>query len=253
MLEAFAALEPGRSGRAELTRVAHERGWTGVRLDLPLALRFAPLLARVLKRVVLVWTVDADHCRVSLFEPSGGVVEATDRADQVAELVRVFRAAGIGEGAKPAAAVHTDEVDTGTTDAADSAAPAAAGDTDQPEAIGIGIGKTTPLDESQSDAAGVGGSPRLRHVAIAALLGVPDTVPGSAQVPGQAPAIGGERRFRRQQRIRGARDVLHLASGVGLIAAFLFVLRGPWVGIVVALGVVGVLQVVRFGLGRIRV
>lgn len=47
--------------------------------------------------------------------------------------------------------------------------------------------------------------------------------------------------------------MLHLASGFGLIAALLFVLRGPWVGIVVALGVAGVAQVVRFGLGRIRV
>lgn len=91
MLEAFAALEPGRTGRAELTRVAHERGWTGVRLDLPLALRFAPLLARVLERVVLVWTVDAGHCRVSLFESDGTVVEAA-RPDQLEGLVRAFRA-----------------------------------------------------------------------------------------------------------------------------------------------------------------
>lgn len=202
MLEAFAALEPGRTGRAELTRVAHERGWTGVRLDLPLALRFAPLLARVLERVVLVWTVDAGHCRVSLFESDGTVVEAA-RPDQLEGLVRAFRATQPG-----------------------------------------------PDIEGRLE---LGGSPRQRHVALAALLGVPDTVPGSARPRGQAPAIGGERRFRRQRRIRTARDVLHLASGFGLIAALLFVLRGPWVGIVVASGVAGVAQVVRFGLGRIRV
>lgn len=40
-------------------------------------------------------------------------------------------------------------------------------------------------------------------------------------------------------------NALHLASGVGLIAAFQVVLRGLWVGNVVALGVVVVLQVVR--------
>lgn len=245
MLEAFAALEPGR---AELTRVAHERGWTGVRLDLPLALRFAPLLARTLSRSVLVWTVDADHCRVSLFDPGGGVVEAA-RPDQAAELVQAFRAAqeplGIG----------------GTAGAAEPGAVRPAGETasKQPRAPEPQTAIDHAASAAEAGAAGqvsaveVGGSPRQRHVALAALLGVPDTVPGSAQAPGQAPVIGGERRFRRQRRIRTARDVLHFASGFALIAALGFVLRGPWVGIVVALGVVGVLRITRFGLGRIRV
>jgi hypothetical protein len=199
VLEAFAALEPGR---AELTRAAHERGWTGVRLDLPLALRFAPRLARVLERVVLVWTVDTDHCRVSLFDPAGGMVEAA-RPDQVAELVRAFRAA------RP-------EYDSG-----------------------VGLVEW-------------GGSPRQRHAALAAALGVPDTVPGSAWEPGQAPAGQGERRFRRQRRIRIARDVLHLVSGFALIGTLLFVLRPSVAGIVATVVIAGVAQAVRFWLGRIR-
>jgi len=193
VVEAFAALEPGR---AELTGVAHERGWTGVRLDLPLALRFAPRLARVLERVVLVWTVDTDDCRVSLFDPAGGMVEAA-RPDQVADLVRAFRAA------RP-------EYDSG-----------------------VGLVEW-------------GGSPRQRHAALAAALGVPDTVPGSAWEPGQAPAGDGERR------IRLARDVLHLVSGFAVVGTVLFVLWPSVAGIVATVVIAGLAQAVRFWLGRIR-
>jgi hypothetical protein len=59
-----------------------------------------------------------------------------------------------------------------------------------------------------------------------------------------------EARFRRQKRLRSARSGLHFASGFAVPALILLVVRGPWIGIPVVLGVVLLLQLARYWIGQ---
>lgn len=212
--DGLATLAPGWPDSAA---TAHPDGWTTVPLDPQAAGRFAPLLARMLGRGVLVWTVDSEHFRVALFRPSGDVVEAVDHPDQLAELRKVFEQTHVlvsstDDRDKPALAAH----------AADPSRPAT-----------------------------------QRHRAFAHLLGVPYVVP--AEPPARTPTTPaltdasmplGANQFRRRQRIRTARSWLHLFSGLAFVAIVGMVVRGPWIGIPVALVVIAVLQLVRYLLGR---
>lgn len=206
VFDAFSALELGRS---ELTGVAHVQGWTTVRLNRQLAARFAHLLAG-LGGGVLVWTVDSDHCRVTLFRANGEVVEALDRAAQVDELTKAFRA--------------------------DNLLVPSGGDDEKAELAAAATDLARP--------------PRHRHLALAKLLGVPDAIPGSLHPSVATPSRSGEERFRRLQRIRSARGWLHFASGIGAVVIVGLVLRAPGYGIPVVLIVIGVMQLVRYWLGR---
>ncbi|GAA5011026.1 hypothetical protein [Actinopolymorpha pittospori] len=217
--DALTTLAPGWPDGAA---TAHAQGWTTVPLDAQAAGRFAPLLARMLRRGVLVWTVDSEHCRVSLFRTNGEVAEAADHPDQVAALREVFE--------------QTHVLVSSTDDATDS-------------------------DDDKRALAASASDPRRpatqRHRAFAHLLGVPYVVPAEppARTP-TAPALTGASlplgadQFRRRQRIRTARSWLHLVSGLALVAIVGMVVRGPWIGIPIALVVIAVLQLVRYLLGR---
>jgi hypothetical protein len=58
-------------------------------------------------------------------------------------------------------------------------------------------------------------------------------------------------RFRRLNRLRNARSWLHFASGFAVPALIVLVVRGPWMGIPVVLGVVLLLQLARYWIGRV--
>jgi hypothetical protein len=215
--DALTTLAPGWPDSAA---TAHAQGWTTVPLDAQAAGRFAPLLARMLQRGVLVWTVDSEHCRVSLFRTNGEVVEAVDHPDQVAALRKVFEQ------------THVLVSSTDDADAEDKRALAA--------------GATDPSRPATE-----------RHRSFAHLLGVPYVVP--AEPPARTPTTPaltgasmplGTDQFRRRERIRTARGWLHLASGLAFVAIVGMVVRGPWIGIPVALVVIAVLQLVRYLLGR---
>jgi hypothetical protein len=196
--------------------IEHAQGWTTIPMDQQAAARFAPLLADLMGRGVLVWTVDAERCVATLVRANGETVEATDRPDQVNELTRAFRES------------HLLVTDNGK-------------------------------DESQLVArvTDVRCPPEERHKAFAGLLGVPHVAPGGQPVrSGTAPAVTnasmhlGSEGFRRRQRLRSARSWLHLVSGFGLVAIIGLVIKGPWLGIPVALALILVLQAIRFWLGR---
>lgn len=214
VIDALTTLAPGWSDR---TGIEHAQGWTTVPMEPRTASQFAPLLANLLGRGVLVWTVDAEHCRVSLHRANGSVVDAVDRPDQVDELARAF---------------HESHLLVSTEGEKDKTALAAAA----------------------SDPAR---SPNDRHRAFSDLLGVPHVAPTRPPAPNPtAPSLTsasaplGTDQFRRRERIRSTRSWLHLFSGLGGVAIVLLVIQGPWLLIPVFLVVIGVLQVIRFWIGR---
>ncbi|WP_157181537.1 hypothetical protein [Actinopolymorpha alba] len=214
VLDALTTLAPGWSDR---TGMEHAQGWTTVPVDRQAAERFAPLLVQLLGRGVLVWTVDSEQFRAALYRTTGDVLESADRRDQVDELTKAFNESHL---------LVSSEDGKDTT-----ALAAAATDTRRP--------------------------PQDRHRAFADLLGVPYVAPD--QPPGRNPTTPsltnaslslGSEEFRRRQRIKTARSWLHLFSGLGAVAIIGMVIRGPWIGIPVALAIILVLQLVRFVLGR---
>lgn len=99
--------------------------------------------------------------------------------------------------------------------------------------------------------------PDDRHKAVAELLGVPHLVPAddwrrppTTRTPGDIRPSPADAVFRRHQRIRAARGWLRFAGSVGLIAILLLVLRGPWLGIPIAVAVILVFEGIRYLLGR---
>lgn len=216
VVDGLGTLAPGWSDR---DAVGHAQGWTSVRLGRSAAGRFAPLLVKLLRRDVLVWTVDAEHCQVSWYQDNGDVLEAVDRLDQVEELANAFSANHV---------LTSDKSASGTDKA---------------------VLPTAAIDSARS--------PADRHKGFAELLGVPYLVPDAPPRPIAAtPALTmagpsvAEARFRRQQRVRNARSWLHLASGLCMVAAVPLVIRGALVEVGIALVASGLLQVVRYLLGR---
>lgn len=215
VIDALTTLAPGWTDRSGTEQ---SQGWTTVSLERQAAGRFAPLLAQLLGRGVLVWTVDSEHCQVSLVRANGDVIGAVDdRPDQVDLFAEDFREDHL--------LVPTD----GGKDKSELAAAA--------------------TDSTRS--------PKDRHGAFAELLGVPHVVPTKAPGPQPttpslttASVSGGSEEFRRRQRIRTARSWLHLFSGFGGVAIVGLVIRGPWILIPVVLVVILVLQLVRYLLGR---
>jgi hypothetical protein len=214
VIDALTTLAPGWSDR---TGIEHAQGWTTVPMEPRTASRFAPLLANLLGRGVLVWTVDSEHCRVSLHRANGSAVEAVDARDQVDALAKAFGETHL--------LVPTD------------------GDKD-----------THALAAAASD---VTRSPRDRHKAFAELLGIPHVAP--TRPPAQNPTTPsltsasaplGTERFRQRERIRSARSWLHLFSGLLAVGIVLLVIQGPWLLIPVFLVVIGVLQLIRYLIGR---
>lgn len=216
VVDGLGTLAPGWSDR---DAVGHAQGWTSVRLGRSAAGRFAPLLVKLLRRDVLVWTVDSEHCKVSWYQENGDVLEAVDRQDQVDGLAKAFSAGHVLMSGESSSGTDKAEAATAATDSARS-----------------------PAD---------------RHKGFAELLGVPYLVPDASPRPIAAtPALTGasmslgKERFRREQRVRNARSWLHLASGLCVVAAVPLVIRGPLIGVGIALVASGLLQVVRFLLGR---
>lgn len=212
------ALASVGSGTPDQAGVQSSRGWTSVRLEnADAAGRFAPLLVGLLRVPVLAWSVDGTRCRVTFYRPTGDPIEASDRAEDVDQLVKAF----------------TDSVST----LAPSDAPADGG---QAKAL-----ESAP------------GTPQDQHRALAERLNVPYLVPGQPAQPGAVkPSLTesslplGAQDFRRRESLRNTRSWLHFASGLGLVAILLLVIRGPWIGIPIAAVVIGILQLIRFMLGR---
>jgi hypothetical protein len=211
VLDALASVGSGGPDRAG---VDHSSGWTSVRLEGEAAARFAPPLVKLLGHPALVWAVDAERCRVTFYRPNGDPLEASDRADDVDRLVKAFKESIV------------------------TLSPES--ENDQPKAIEAGAG--TPQDQ---------------HRAIAQRLGVPYVVPDKPAKPSAAtPSLTeaslplGAQDFRRRASLRNTRSWLHFASGLGLVAIILLVIRGPWIGIPIAVVIIGILQLVRFLLGR---
>jgi hypothetical protein len=214
VIDALTTLAPGWSDR---TGIQHAQAWTTVPMEPRAAGQFAPLLANLLGRGVLVWTVDSEQCRVSLHRTNGSVVEAVDRPDQVDALARAF---------------HESHLLVSTE-----------GDKDK-----------TALASAAADMAR---SPCDRHKAFSELLGVPHVAPTRQPGPNPtSPSLTtastplGTDHFRRRERIRSTRSWLHLFSGLGGVGIVLLVIRGPWLLIPVFLVVIGVLQVIRLWIGR---
>lgn len=208
------ALASVGSGTPDQAGVEAAQGWTSVRLENEAAARsFGPLLVGLLKVPVLAWTVDGTRCRVTYFRPSGDPIEASESAEDVDRLVKAFSA---------------------------SVATLATEDASQAKAL-----EATPA------------TPQDQHRALAQRLGVPFVVPGQAAQPSVVkPSLTesslpmGAQDFRRRASLRNTRSWLHFASGLGLVAILLLVIRGPWIGIPIAAAVIGILQLVRYLLGR---
>ncbi|MBM7789869.1 hypothetical protein [Tenggerimyces flavus] len=211
------ALASVGSGTPDQAGVQASHGWTSVRLENEAAAgSFGPLLVGLLKVPVLAWSVDDTRCRVTYYRPTGDPIEASDRAEDVDRLVKAF----------------TDSV---TTLAAEDESGSS-----QAKALEAGAG--TPQDQ---------------HRALAQRLGVPYVVPGQTAQPSVVkPSLTesslplGAQDFRRRASLRNTRSWLHFASGLGLVAILLLVIRGPWIGIPIAAVVIGILQLVRYLLGR---
>jgi hypothetical protein len=216
VIDALTTLAPGWSDR---TGIEHVRAWTTVPMDPRAARQFAPLLANLLGRGVLVWTVDAEHCRASLYRANGSVVEAVDRPDQVDALARAFQETHLLVSAEGEADKDKTALAAATTDGARS--------------------------------------PSERHRAFSELLGVPHVAPTRPPAPNPttpslttASAPLGTEQFRRRERIRSTRSWLHLFSGLGGVAIVLLVIQGPWLLIPVFLVVILVFQAIRYWIGR---
>lgn len=194
---------------------ASRRGWSAARLDRRSASWLAPRLAELLRREVLVWDAHDGRTQLALHLPTG-------------------------HGPRTVSSEHGDR---GIEDLAASfnVSELLASSEDEPEGASAAI---------------AGDSATTWHRTVAQRLGIPCVVPPRASGGDPSTAADpvtaqrGPAQFRRRQRIRSARSWLHLFSGLGLVAIVGLVIRGPWIAIPVFLAVIGVMQLIRYMLGR---